>query len=130
MTDCGCEKAKAELEEYLHNELRRNDAADIQEHLASCPDCSSEHLVTEVFRSDLPARALHGLGQGAPDEMFAAAVRAVGEVLLNVCCVVPAQFIVQVFLEFGLGLFTTTIGHLLALPDVWPWPVPSPRSAA
>ena len=30
MTDCGCEKAKAELEEYLHNELRKNDAADIQ----------------------------------------------------------------------------------------------------
>ncbi|TFD28056.1 MULTISPECIES: zf-HC2 domain-containing protein [Cryobacterium] len=54
MTDCGCEKAKAELEEYLHNELRKNDAADIREHLANCPDCSSEHLVgrtlTEVMQ--------------------------------------------------------------------------------
>ena len=54
MTDCGCEKAKAELEDYLHNELRKNDAADIREHLASCPDCSSEHLVgrtlTEVMQ--------------------------------------------------------------------------------
>jgi hypothetical protein len=29
MTDCGCEKAKAELEEYLHNELCGEDAADI-----------------------------------------------------------------------------------------------------
>ncbi|GAB3129829.1 zf-HC2 domain-containing protein [Glaciibacter psychrotolerans] len=45
MTDCGCEKAKAELEEYLHNELCREDAADVREHLASCSDCSSEHLV-------------------------------------------------------------------------------------
>lgn len=45
MTDCGCEKAKAELEEYLHNELRGEDACDIQEHLAHCGDCSDEHLV-------------------------------------------------------------------------------------
>ena len=54
MTDCGCEKAKAELEEYLHNELRKDDAADIQEHLAHCTDCRSEHLVgrtmTEVMQ--------------------------------------------------------------------------------
>jgi predicted anti-sigma-YlaC factor YlaD len=33
MTDCGCEKARAELEEYLHHELRREDAADIREHM-------------------------------------------------------------------------------------------------
>jgi anti-sigma factor (TIGR02949 family) len=45
MTDCGCEKAKAELEEYLHNELRGHDAADIRDHLDNCVDCSSEHLV-------------------------------------------------------------------------------------
>ena len=45
MTDCGCERAKAELEEYLHNELRKEAAADIRDHLATCTDCSSEHLV-------------------------------------------------------------------------------------
>ncbi|HYI32514.1 MAG TPA: zf-HC2 domain-containing protein [Glaciibacter sp.] len=54
MTDPGCEKAKAELEEYLHNELCREDALDIQEHLAHCEDCSSEVLVgrtlTEVVQ--------------------------------------------------------------------------------
>lgn len=54
MSDCGCEKARAELEEYLHNELCKEDAADIREHLASCPDCSSEHHVgvtlTEVMQ--------------------------------------------------------------------------------
>lgn len=45
MTDCGCEKAKAELEEYLHRELSDGDFADITEHLAGCEDCSQEHLV-------------------------------------------------------------------------------------
>ena len=33
MTDCGCEKAKAELEEYLHRELSEQDFQDITEHL-------------------------------------------------------------------------------------------------
>jgi anti-sigma factor (TIGR02949 family) len=45
MTDCGCEKAKAELEEYIHNELAGQDAADIAEHMANCEDCTGEHLV-------------------------------------------------------------------------------------
>ncbi len=45
MTDCGCEKAKAELEEYLHNELAKQDAADVAEHMDNCADCTGEHLV-------------------------------------------------------------------------------------
>ena len=45
MTDCGCDKAKAELEEYLHRELSAQDVQDIEEHLAHCTDCSTEHLV-------------------------------------------------------------------------------------
>ena len=45
MTDCGCDKAKAEVEEYLHNELRSADAADIAEHLKTCTDCGSEARV-------------------------------------------------------------------------------------
>ena len=73
MTDCGCEKAKAELEEYLHNELQGEDAADIQEHLAHCDDCASEHHVgrtlTEVMQracretapEDLRDQVLHRL---------------------------------------------------------------------
>lgn len=54
MTDCGCEKAKAELEEYLRNELCTEDSADIREHLANCAGCSDEaHLsvvLTEVVQ--------------------------------------------------------------------------------
>ena len=49
MTDCGCTKAKAELEEYLHNELCKEDAADIREHMANCPDCSGEAKVGVVL---------------------------------------------------------------------------------
>ncbi|WP_349898564.1 zf-HC2 domain-containing protein [Parafrigoribacterium soli] len=49
MTDCGCEKAKAELEEYLHNELTKADAADITEHMAGCADCETELKVGIVL---------------------------------------------------------------------------------
>lgn len=45
MTDCGCEKAKAELEEYLHRELSEQDFQDITDHLENCEDCTTEHLV-------------------------------------------------------------------------------------
>jgi anti-sigma factor (TIGR02949 family) len=45
MSDCGCDKARAELEEYIHNELTVGDAADIAEHMVNCDDCSGEHLV-------------------------------------------------------------------------------------
>jgi len=54
MTDCGCDKAKKDLEEYLHNELDKDDAADIRDHLANCPDCTGEHhlgvVLTEVVQ--------------------------------------------------------------------------------
>ena len=49
MTDCGCDKAKLDLEEYLHNELQTDEAADIRDHLANCPDCTHEHRVGLVL---------------------------------------------------------------------------------
>ena len=45
MTDCGCDKAKAELEEFLHRELSETDFKDITDHLGNCDDCTAEHLV-------------------------------------------------------------------------------------
>ncbi|MEO5535435.1 MAG: alpha-ketoglutarate decarboxylase [Pseudolysinimonas sp.] len=45
MTDCGCDKAKAELEEYLHRELQPQEFQDVSDHLANCDDCTGEHLV-------------------------------------------------------------------------------------
>ncbi len=45
MTDCGCDKARAELEEYLRNEICHTDADDIRAHLETCEGCQSElHL--------------------------------------------------------------------------------------
>ena len=45
MTDCGCDKAKAELEEYLHRELSEPDFEDVRDHLDACVDCSEEAFV-------------------------------------------------------------------------------------
>ncbi|MFM6973955.1 MAG: zf-HC2 domain-containing protein [Agromyces sp.] len=56
MTDCGCDKARQELEEYLHNELCSEDAADIRAHIAGCPDCADEHQVGRVL-TDVVERA-------------------------------------------------------------------------
>jgi mycothiol system anti-sigma-R factor len=54
MTDCGCEKAKAELEEFLHNELCASDVAEVQEHLETCESCRRElqvgRTLTEVVQ--------------------------------------------------------------------------------
>lgn len=49
MTDCGCDKARQELEEYLHNELCSEDAADIRAHIAGCTECAGEHQVGVVL---------------------------------------------------------------------------------
>jgi len=54
VTDCGCEQAKQDLEEYLHHELERGLYADITEHLMGCIDCAQEArigvLLTEAVR--------------------------------------------------------------------------------
>ncbi|MFJ3381058.1 zf-HC2 domain-containing protein [Curtobacterium sp. RRHDQ66] len=49
MSGCDCSKAKAELEEFLHDELCREDAADIREHMDGCEDCTTEHRVNVVL---------------------------------------------------------------------------------
>lgn len=73
MTDCGCDKAKAALEEYLHNELCSEDAADIREHMENCTDCTDEHKVGVVLKEAV-ARACQEI---APEELRA-------EVLLKI----------------------------------------------
>ena len=67
MTDCGCDKAKAELEEYLHNELRGEDAADIHEHMEHCADCRAE-LRVGVAITEVVQRACR---ESAPEELRA-----------------------------------------------------------
>ena len=65
MTDCGCEKAKSDLEEYLHQELERREYADISEHLANCSDCSDEVHLGRVL-TDAVKRACRDT---APEEL-------------------------------------------------------------
>ena len=68
MTDCGCEKAKAELEEYLHRELSQQDFEDITEHLDHCEDCNAEHLVGIT----LTLKVQQACKETAPDALRAA----------------------------------------------------------
>lgn len=67
MTDCGCDKAKAELEEFLHNELCTEDAADIRDHMEHCEDCRSELRVGLVL-TETVRRACR---ENAPQELRA-----------------------------------------------------------
>ena len=68
MTDCGCDKAKAELEEYLHRELSPEDFQDITDHLNGCEDCSTEHLVGIT----LTLKMQKACQEKAPEELRAA----------------------------------------------------------
>ncbi len=65
MTDCGCDKAKAELEEFLHNELSPEQCQDIRDHMANCDDCSAEHLVGVT----LTTKVKEACQEKAPDEL-------------------------------------------------------------
>lgn len=49
MTDHGCQKALAELEEFLHKELSQEDYADILEHMSKCVSCEDEANVGIVL---------------------------------------------------------------------------------
>ncbi|WP_437582348.1 anti-sigma factor family protein [Paramicrobacterium sp. CJ85] len=65
MTDCGCEKARHDLEEYLRNEICRTEAADIRSHLADCEDCTKEALLARTL-TEVVQRACR---ETAPEEL-------------------------------------------------------------
>lgn len=65
MTDCGCEKARQDLEEYLRHEVCKTRHADIREHLENCPGCRDEALVAKTL-TDVLARACR---ETAPEEL-------------------------------------------------------------
>jgi anti-sigma factor (TIGR02949 family) len=49
MGDCGCDKAQKDLEEFLHNELCSEEAADIRAHMENCAECADELQVGVVL---------------------------------------------------------------------------------
>lgn len=76
MSDCGCEKALAELEQYLHNELCKEDASDIREHMEGCDDCSAEARVGEVLTEAIK----RACKETAPEDLRAEVLRRVRQV--------------------------------------------------
>jgi len=77
MTDCGCEKARRDLEEYLRNEVCSTERADIAEHLAHCEGCADEAHVARTL-TEAVARACR---EKAPEElrvMVVEKIRAAG----------------------------------------------------
>jgi len=79
MTDCGCDKAKQDLEEYLHNELLADEAADIREHRETCPSCGGEHKVALVL-IDAVQRACR---ETAPEELRVQVLARIREIQLH-----------------------------------------------
>ena len=65
MSDCGCDKAKKDLEEYLRQEMCSTEHSDIKEHLDSCPACRDEALVATTLTTVI-ARACR---ETAPEEL-------------------------------------------------------------
>ncbi|MGB3731451.1 zf-HC2 domain-containing protein [Microbacterium sp.] len=67
MTDCGCAKARKDLEEYLRNEICTTEHSEIREHLENCEVCRSEALVATTL-TEVVARACK---ETAPEELRA-----------------------------------------------------------
>ena len=65
MTDCGCEKARRDLEEYLRHEVCTTSQTDIAEHLENCPSCQDEALVARTL-TEVVARACK---ETAPEDL-------------------------------------------------------------
>lgn len=65
MSDCGCEKARQDLEEYLRNEVCKTEHTEIREHSENCPSCRDEALVATTL-TEVIARACK---ETAPEEL-------------------------------------------------------------
>lgn len=65
MTDCGCDKAQRDLEEFLRDEVCKTAQADIAEHLENCPGCRDEALVARTL-TDVLARSCK---EAAPEQL-------------------------------------------------------------
>jgi anti-sigma factor (TIGR02949 family) len=65
MTDCGCEEARRDLEEYLRHEVCKTSETDIAQHLETCVGCRDEALVSRTL-TEVVARACK---ETAPEEL-------------------------------------------------------------
>ena len=65
MSDCGCEKAQRDLEEYLRHEVCKTEHSDIEQHIEGCPGCQDEALVARTL-TEVVARACK---ETAPEDL-------------------------------------------------------------
>ncbi len=65
MSDCGCDKARKDLEEYLRNEVCKTEHSDIRAHLETCEECRSEMVVAQTLTA-VVARACK---ESAPEQL-------------------------------------------------------------
>ena len=65
MSDCGCDKARRDLEEYLRHEVCKTSHDDIEQHLEGCPGCQDEALVARTL-TEVVARACK---ESAPEDL-------------------------------------------------------------
>jgi len=65
MSDCGCDKARKDLEEFLRNEVCKTEHSDIKEHLDGCEACQQEALVARTL-TEVVARACK---ESAPEQL-------------------------------------------------------------
>lgn len=65
MSDCGCDKARRDLEEYLRNEVCNTEHTEIREHLDNCASCREEMQVSLTL-TEVVARACK---ETAPEEL-------------------------------------------------------------
>ncbi|WP_454118132.1 zf-HC2 domain-containing protein [Microbacterium lacticum] len=65
MSDCGCDKARKDLEEYLRDEVCKTEHADLQAHLETCAECREEALVATTLTAVI-ARACK---ETAPEQL-------------------------------------------------------------
>ena len=76
MTDHGCEKALAELEEFLHKELNQEAYADILEHMSKCSSCEDEANVGMM----LTKAVQRACKEVAPEELRASVIARIREI--------------------------------------------------
>lgn len=53
MHDCGCDQARQDLEEFIHNELNAVEAEVIKAHLLNCEGCDEEVRIGQMLTEKL-----------------------------------------------------------------------------
>jgi mycothiol system anti-sigma-R factor len=71
MTDCGCEKARKDLEEYLRNEICTTEHSEIREHLENCEFCRSEALVATTLTEVVARASKESAPEALREQVFA-----------------------------------------------------------